>query len=247
MYETWSTQVSSSYSTDQTVFVGGNSGVCKSVDAGLSFQQINSGLAYTNCNALVISPNYSTDHTLFAGLNGSGVGVYKSTDGTTWVPDGSGLPTSPNYSGPCVDALAISPNYSTDHTVFVEISQNGLFRSEDGGAYWNNINPQMYECVSGGLAISPNYAQDHTVMINAGGYSIQMSYDGGDTWSSLGFPGVAHAFGPVSFSPNFATDKTILCGTSDGLWMTVVPEPSTLILLSIGVTSMLASWRRWAN
>ena len=67
------------------------SGIFKTIDAGLTWNPVNNGISYLNINALKIDDN---DY-LFAGSTGGG--VYFSNDGgQNWTPKNNGLP---NISG----------------------------------------------------------------------------------------------------------------------------------------------------
>ncbi|MHB1389821.1 MAG: WD40/YVTN/BNR-like repeat-containing protein [Thermoleophilia bacterium] len=168
--------LSPNFATDHTLFAGENSvgtagGVFKSTDGGASWSAVNSGLpASKYVWSLALSPNFATDHTLFAGTGnpgGTGGGtpfgsVFKSTDaGASWSAVNSGLPVAD------VEALAVSPNFATDHTLFAGThgyrDASGVYESTDAGLSWRAVNTGLTVTGVAALAISPNFASDHTI------------------------------------------------------------------------------------
>jgi len=87
-------------------------------------------------------------------------------------------------TGGSVAALAMSPNYANDRTVFAGLRGQGVYRTIDGGETWHPSG--LSDQVIVDLAISPAYAIDHTIFAAAGlspaGFNIYRSTDGGATW-----------------------------------------------------------------
>ncbi|MBI4528657.1 MAG: tandem-95 repeat protein [Deltaproteobacteria bacterium] len=130
---TTSIAISPNYAADQTVYAGTDSyGIFKTTNGGANWVGVNSGITSTTIHSIAVSPNYATDHTVFAGTGygpphggGLGSGVFKSTNGgTSWTTMNSGLPTNLGASSP---TIAISSNYTTDHTVFAGTFGFGVF------------------------------------------------------------------------------------------------------------------------
>jgi photosystem II stability/assembly factor-like uncharacterized protein len=116
-----------------------------------------------------------------------------------------------------ISAMAISPDYSNDSTVFAGIYMGGVFKSTDGGASWNSINDGLTGFRITSLAISPAYAADHTIFlgIKAGWFAtwegVLKSTNGGDSWNvCLGSPGQVE---DLAISPNYMNDQTIFTGS----------------------------------
>ena len=88
--------------------------------------------------------------------------------------------------GGSVAALALSPDYANDRTVFAGLRGRGIYRSIDGGETWQPSG--LSDQVIVDLAISPAYATDHTLFAAAGlspaGFNIYRSTDGGATWQT---------------------------------------------------------------
>ncbi len=95
-------------------------------------------LSVTNVSALAVAPNYAVSHMLLAATVeyqtvGLSSGVLRSEDGgITWQPSDSGVPDADLRS------IAFSPDYATDHTVYL-VSAAQLYRSADEGQHWTAI------------------------------------------------------------------------------------------------------------
>ncbi len=122
---------------DQTLFVGALYGnLHRSDDGGFTWQALGGGLPPGTVwvRALALSPQFARDGTLFAGLDR---GIYKSTDGgQSWQAANDGLPHRADGELAGVLALAISPDYAADQTLFATLFENGVYKSTNGGASW---------------------------------------------------------------------------------------------------------------
>jgi len=138
--EDWYAQsmaLSPDFAASQTLFVGAMYGnLHRSDDGGLTWQALGEGLPPGTVwvKALVISPEFARDGTLFAGLS---QGIHKSTDGGySWQAVNTGLPRRHDGEVAAVLALAISPDYAADQTLFAALFKHGVYKSTDGGANW---------------------------------------------------------------------------------------------------------------
>ncbi len=171
---------------------GGERGVYKSTDGGVTWTNVKSVSAYTGCNDLVMDPRnpdvlYATFHQrirkVFTYIGGGPESaLYKSTDGgATWKKLDGGLP------GGDVGriGLAISPVNPDVLYAVVEANEDkgGIYRSIDKGASWEKRNP---------FYTSGNYYQEVTcdpqnvdrIFITDTYYKV--SSDGGKTVTNLG-------------------------------------------------------------
>ena len=204
--------LSPDYANDRTLFLGSGQ-IGRSADGGQSFSLAAS--VYTH--VIVFAPGFSGGNgTIFAGTQG---GLSKSTDGgrsfaAVVVPNAC-LAGSPAI----VHGLAISPNYSTDQTLFMsgygDGTNGGLCRSSDGGATWTQLTFSGRQ-LSGQVAVSPTYfgsgvngTPAKTVLVGDE-YGFYRSTDGGATWAAIAgqptLPKQNHGL-PV-FSPSFDVDGT---------------------------------------
>jgi hypothetical protein len=113
-----------------SVFAGTAGGVFRSIDAGLSWFDINgtsNELTGANVTALDVG---TTSGTLFAAA--SGRGVFRSDDdGNTWTTINTGLPTPTLLS---FTSLAVNPN--VPDTVLLGTEDDGVFITLNGGGTW---------------------------------------------------------------------------------------------------------------
>jgi photosystem II stability/assembly factor-like uncharacterized protein len=207
-YEVLVLALSPAYTTDHTIYAGTFAGLFRSTDAGATWQVANKGLPYPTVTQLSLSPAYPSDHTLYAYSAGSsaygGGGLFRSVDaGVTWQAANKGLPY------PEVKALAISPAYAIDHTLYAgtQGADSGVFRSVDGGENWQAVNPMPNANVSA-LALSPAFAKDHTLYAGVES-GIEGSTDGGATWQAEneGLSGLGVVC--LVLSPAYASDHTL--------------------------------------
>ena len=134
------------------------------------------------------------------------------------IPPSSAAPPAWQLSdgprGGSVAALALSPDYANDRTVFAGLRGRGIYRSIDGGETWQPSG--LSDQVIVDLAISPHYATDQTLFAAAGlspaGFNIFRSTDGGATWQTPYLTPYPYGFKPLiglSISPDFASDHTL--------------------------------------
>ncbi|MBP1468741.1 hypothetical protein EYB53_023705 [Candidatus Chloroploca sp. M-50] len=116
-----------------------------------------------------------------------------------------------------VDAVAFSPNYANDQTLFAATG-GGLYRSQDGAQSWDLAGLANVPVFAGlginDVAVSPSYANDRTLLVGTW-QGVFRSLDGGATWVSTSDAFNAAA---LAFSPDFVTDRTAVFVGSDGVF-----------------------------
>jgi|GEM_PF-1721267 len=217
--------LSPGYATDHTLFIGMyDGGVFKSSDGGASWSAVNTGLTNLWVRTLAISPDYAADGTLFAGTHDAysgGIyyagGVFKSTNGgASWIAVNTGL-TNPN-----INALAVSPSYVSDHTLFAGTLGSGVyyaggvFKSTNGGASWSAVNTGPTNLAVYALALSSGYASDHTIFAGTYGGGVFKSTDGGASWSAVNIGSTNLGVRALALSPGYANDHILFAGTLGG-------------------------------
>jgi hypothetical protein len=76
--------LSPGYASDNTLFAGtAGGGVFQSINGGVSWSAMNTGLSNLNVRALALTP--TAPHTLFAGTQGSGVWQYTFVPYRLWL------------------------------------------------------------------------------------------------------------------------------------------------------------------
>ena len=171
-------------------------------------------------DALAVSPEFAADGVAFGGNSyyirqiKTGLGLFKSTDGGRgWTLATTTQATDTQITG--VDALAVSPAFGADQTVFAGTS-NWLFKSTDAGATWGRAEG-VGSLLSGvsAVAVAPDYATSGHVMALSGN-RLFLSENRGVTWTAQSQLGFGRA---LAYSPDFAHDRTAFVG-GDGLWRT---------------------------
>ncbi len=153
-----------------------------------------------------------------AAWNGSGGGVFKSTDnGKTWRQLSGGLP-----DGIIQANLAIAP--SSTNRLFASIALTGglvIYRSDDGGEKWTKITTDARPAgrIGGGdLAVLRVDPRNPEVVYSASVVAWK-SVDGGKTWTAFrGAPG-GDDYQNVWVSPN--NSDVVLLGSDQGAIITV--------------------------
>ena len=134
-------------------------------------------------------------------------GGFRSTDGRSWQP------ISPEPGPALADAIAASPSFQRDRTLFVA-GRTGLFRSSDAGVTWRHgLDGEVL-----GVAVSPAFEQDSTLFIGTGQDGVIRSDDGGVNWYGANSGLLDLSALAVALSPRFAEDRTAFVGMASGLY-----------------------------
>ncbi len=120
-----------------------------------------------------------------------------------------------------IDALAISPAYAQDQTLFIVISDQ-LLRSEDGGSSWKElVNGLDNRHLLSSVAIAPSYRAGGTLFVSSKGDGIYRSQDGGDSWVKANGGLDSLDIGRVSIYPGYRSHPVVLAaGVEGGLYKT---------------------------
>ncbi|MFB0537024.1 MAG: WD40/YVTN/BNR-like repeat-containing protein, partial [Anaerolineae bacterium] len=208
--------LSPDYPEDRTLFATAGWRPYRSNDGGNTWQVLGWGLPDVfPISALAISPAYGQDRTVYAGGNYLAPRIFVSTDGgENWQASGPGLPQS--SSG--VDAIAFSPGYAVDRTAYAWLKNQGLYRSTDGGASWEQVFEEESWSVQS-LVLSPHFPTDGMLFVGALFGQLHQSLDGGFTWQDLsaGLPAGTVWVRALVLSPDFERDSTLFAGLDEGV------------------------------
>jgi sugar lactone lactonase YvrE len=160
--------------------------------------------------AVALSPNFAQDQTVLAATGALSIKtnvqvLMKSTDGgVNWAV----LPGLGNNG--VITAVAFSPGYAQDQTIFVATNQ-GIFESTNQGTSWS----RLYKPSLLSMALSPNFAADNTLFIVTTANTIVESTNRGQTWAVVSTPSPLTAgLSVIAVSPNFDVDQTLFLGTN---------------------------------
>ena len=120
-----------SFTESKTAYAGTyGKGIYVTYDGGLSWSNLNNGLISKDIETIAIDPK--NPKVIFTGTYGAG--IFKSTNGgTSFIPKNTGLPETR------VKKIVID---SQDSNLLYTVLYNnaGMFKSEDGGSNWKEIN-----------------------------------------------------------------------------------------------------------
>jgi hypothetical protein len=226
------------YVHDHMIFAGtdtDNNGIRVKTDTA-PWWSIDEGTIQGKVTGIVFDPNYAVNHILYVASYGHG--VYKGDGGASlaswhWTVLNAGLDTA---NKKFVSAIAISPHFAVDQTLFIATDSVGIYKSIDAGQNWNVAYDNLsFET----LLFSPNYATDRTIYAGEGSNGVYRSTDGGATWSQMnhGFVNLAHAGDVLSlaFAPGKPTNlfAGFTGGTDGGVWQFLFPSSQIFIPLVI--------------
>ncbi|MFN8582769.1 MAG: hypothetical protein U0163_17560 [Gemmatimonadaceae bacterium] len=199
---------------------GGERGVYKSVDGGLTWARVLDGGADVGATDLVMDPQ--NRNVLYAamyqrqrkawGMNGGGPGsgIWKTTDGgRSWNRLTKGIPEGP-LGRIGLDVYRKNPNVL--YARIEHATETGLYRSDDGGASWaklstTNPRPMYFSQVR----IDPN----SDARIYVPGVSLPYSDDGGRTFKDDGARNIHVDFHAMWIDP--ANSNHIMIGGDGGV------------------------------
>ncbi len=195
-------------------------GLFKSIDSGVSWTAMNTGLTNSNIYSAAIDP--ATPTTLYAGTNGGG--LFKSTDGgANWAAINVGLTNISVYS------VVIDP--ATPATLYAG-TFGGVFKSTDSGANWVAINTGLTNTMIYSVAIDPNTP----TILYAGtvGGGVFKSTDAGVSWSAINTGLTNTIIYSVVIDP--LTSATLYAGTNAGVFKST-DSGANWVAINTGLTA----------
>lgn len=153
----------------------------------------------------------------------SGLGYAARLSGLVYTPDG-GQHWQDAYSALERDdplpttALALSPDFSRDKTLFAGVT-GAVLRSTDAGAGWHIASLGTPPPAISALVVSPDYAHDGVVYAGALEDGVFRSADRGLHWRAANFGLLDWHVLCMVISPDFAQDETLFAGTESGVFI----------------------------
>jgi hypothetical protein len=203
--------------SDSTVYLATSAGIRVSHDGGMSWQ--GSPVIEDTARMVATGPDLA-----LAALEGGRLLVTDDRS-RTWR-----ALKSP-FEGADVIAVAVSPSYTRDRTLFVATSGSAetvLWRSVDGGERWQRW---LVERVSGltrmPLAVAATYAVDGTVFVGLGGRALTplrnaqevRSGERRPIWRGVDVGKAAVGITALAASPAFGEDHTVFAATNAGIFV----------------------------
>lgn len=152
--------------------------------------------------------------------------------------------------GATVGSIAISPNFVSDRTLFINTNE-GIFKSTNAGNNWKKLftglpswEPSSFDGYRSSIAISPNYQIDNTIIVNTSNSvdgsvnGIYRSQDKGEHWELVNIETGDFMGEQIAFSPDYKNDHTIFIGgygflakssNSGASWQMTSPFPNRII------------------
>ena len=203
--------VSPDFVRDRTVFAGGSGGVVCSYDAGQTWHVITLPTPPSIISCLAFSPTYADDGIAFLGTLEDG--VYRSADrGQNWARWNFGL------FDLRVLALAVSPDFSHDETVFAG-TDTGIYISKSGGRSWRPLSFPDEAALVMCLAVSPGFAQDGILWAGTEVAGLWVSEDRGRTWQRVGEDVFQESVNAFIVSRKSAEGLQLLTLATEGLFV----------------------------
>ncbi len=162
------------YPQHRLILVGSVDGIARSIDGGQTWSSATLAQP-SQVSQIVLSPDFESDGIAFAATLEDG--VLRTTDqGQRWHSWNFGLLDLETL------ALAVSPDFGTDETVYVATG-TGVFRSTNGGRAWRELayageGPEAEDALPPtGVAVTRDI-----LVVSTENKGLYYSRDRGDTW-----------------------------------------------------------------
>jgi photosystem II stability/assembly factor-like uncharacterized protein len=148
-------------------------GVMRSLDAGCSWEPV---LSSSPVTTVAIETHPLNEPVVLVGTESDG--ILRSMDsGTHWSEANPGIL---DYEILC---LAMSPNFSIDHTAIAGTA-SGLYRSRNGGQAWRPLSLGVNDFAVSCVSFDPGYGSSGCVWAGTEVTGLLHSRDGGATWTA---------------------------------------------------------------
>ncbi len=211
--------VSPAYNRDTTLFASTSCGVFVSNDGADTWRETGRQVNVP-IQTMAISPDFAAESGATGGMIYVGTrqdGLWCSDDqGRTWGDCSPAMP-SPEPTGRIgIPAIAISPNFRTDHIVFASVvsTSSALYRSTNGGDTWTLIlAAPVTGVVISAVALAPTYPRSPVIFVGTSDGRILRSSDDGVNWNPFYQVPDGASVRQIVLSPDYAADRTIFVAT----------------------------------
>ncbi len=155
---------------------------------------------------------FGDNETIYAGCQ-NGLIISKDS-GQSWQNGLSSLELETDLT---ITAVATSPNYVNDQTVFIA-SSGTILCSDNGGDSWQASRLANPAPIISKIALSPNFSNDQTVFATSIEDGVFVSRNGGIKWSSWNFGLYDQHVNCISISNQYETNQTIWIGTESNVF-----------------------------
>lgn len=201
--------------------VSSHGGVFKTTNGGESWNPINIGFPDPVPTVYDLAVDASSPSTLYAATI---LGVFKSTNGESWIAISTGLPRTEDISGTHTFVFALAVDPSTPATIYAG-TDRGVSRTTNAGESWDSFNSGLPIATVESLAIDP--AAPATLYAGTL-LGVFKSIDAGRSWSPVnaGLPVFSDKSGSATHVNALALDRstfgTVYAGTSHaGVFKTI--------------------------
>lgn len=201
--------ISSHFQQERLALAATAAGLYSSNDGGHRWSHRAAGLTDPNlvCVHFTTLPTATAPSIAFAASQSGR--LFQSIDaGETWQVVGGwqGFGT--------ITALASSPAYAEDQTLFAATAE-GVFRSQDGGGSWESSTFGLLDLEILCLAVAPTYATSETLWAGSAAGGLYRSRNGARSWrdSGDGLPDTAMLC--LALGPTLADQQTLYVGTEE--------------------------------
>lgn len=122
--------ISPDFASDETLFIGTQSGIFRSTNGGRSWREVTLPVGFEPVLSLAVSPSFSRDATLFAGTENEGL-LRSGDGGQTWQRLGKSTFKEP------VNWIVLASDFSARPEILV-LHGGSLLVSTDGGKTWKS-------------------------------------------------------------------------------------------------------------
>lgn len=206
--EIWVKSICPSPTEEKTVYVGTyGKGLFVSRDAGFSWEAINTGLSSLDIETIALDPKNT--NIIYVGTYGSG--VFKSTNGgKSFTAKSKGLPTLR------IKKLVLD-NQNTSIVYAVLYDNAGIFRSDDGGNNWIEINNGLSGSDRDISAFTVDPLNEGVLYVGTHTYGkIFKSSDFGENWKQVNNKFTESFISDIVVDPK--NPKTVYAATGEGVF-----------------------------